>query len=173
MRINGIKCRWTEKGDRNTQIPCAIHRYKKPRDGIPTLKTLNWENALTIRICGYRKEFSTPILPHFFQIRCTVIHKKDIWNASPSWYCKTLRTLSKKEISKRVSFFVPAMVNYLDGMECPYCKIERSGAGQIILTPELKKKAIFYYMEKNGVQYIRHTDWHKYRWWLGRNRKVL
>ena len=26
--------------------------------------------------------------------------------------CRTLMTLSKKEISKRVSFFVPAMVNY-------------------------------------------------------------
>lgn len=45
MRINGIKCRWTEKGDRNTQIPCAIHRYKKPRDGIPTLKSDRKDNT--------------------------------------------------------------------------------------------------------------------------------
>ena len=35
MRINGNKCGRTKKEGRTTQILSAIHRYKKPQEGIP------------------------------------------------------------------------------------------------------------------------------------------
>ncbi len=69
----------------------------------------------------------------------------DVWPKSRQnvwWHCRKCGKEWKGVIYSRVK-----------GMECPYCKKERSGAGRIILTPELKKKAVLYYIKKNGIQY--------------------
>lgn len=47
MRINGIKRGRAEKEGRITQIPSTIHRYKKSRDGIPTMRSLDSDRKST------------------------------------------------------------------------------------------------------------------------------